>query len=395
MGTSGSGVSGRGGRMSGTGIRRRRRAKGVVYEVRYRDPAGVQRSKSFDELALARRFLTRTRSQLDDGSYVSPAAGRVAFGAVAEDWYSGTAGLKIRTRIAYRSALDHNLAGWHDTPIADLTYRRVQELVNGMVAIGRKAPTVRNVVLVARHVFDEARKQQLIRDNPCVELTLPRLVMQESNFLSRAQVQQLAAALPAPYDLHALTAVGTGLRAGELAGLRVQDLDLARLRLTVRHSVTYARGQLTLEAPKTTAGRRTVPLARPLARRIADLVADASSTDFVFGIGAKPLWHNRFYLTTFKPAVLATALPPATRFHDLRHTYASQYRRGRAPQATVDLDGAHLGEDHDGSLQPPLRRRSRGSIRPRQPVRGAYGGVPRCRPVDTARLTREGWPLRP
>lgn len=120
------GAGGRGGQLRGTGIRRRRRDKGWVYEVRHRDSLGVQRSKTFSDL--------------------------------------GT--------------------------VADLTYRRVRDQVNAMVQEGKRPSTVRNVVLLARRVLDEARKQRLIRDNPCVELTLPRMVASESNFLSRGQVRR-------------------------------------------------------------------------------------------------------------------------------------------------------------------------------------------------------------
>jgi integrase len=177
---------------------------------------------------------------LDDGGYIPTSAGLAPFGAVAEDWFASTADLKKRTRVAYRSVLDHNLAGWHGIPVGSFRYRDVQDVVDRMVDVGRRPSTVRNVVIVARQVFEEARKQRLIRDNPCHDLRLPRLVVSESTFLTRAQVRALAAELAPEHDLLILTAVGTGLRAGELAGLRVQDLELDRLRIAVRNTMTYA-----------------------------------------------------------------------------------------------------------------------------------------------------------
>lgn len=381
----------------GTGIRRRRRRRRTVYEVRYRDPVGEQHSKTFDTEADARRFLTGTRAAVLDGSYIPPAAGAVAFGVVAEDWYASTGDLKIRTQVAYRSALDHNLARWRAMPIGRLGHLQVQQLVNDLVGAGRAPPTVRNVVLVARHVFEEARRQRLIRENPCRELRLPRLVVTESTFLTRRQVQALASALSTADALLVLTAAGTGLRAGELAGLRAEDLDLDRHRLTVRHSLTYAHGELTLERPKSAAGRRTVPLAPPLSARLADHVAAIGAEDYVFGSGDGPHWHNRWYQTTFQPAVRAAGVPARTRFHDLRHTYASQYRRERPPQAALDVDGAHHRRDHDGPVRPPLRRGSgdpAGAGRPlRRPGPATYPARPRLSQPKSHRTCTATAPL--
>ena len=76
--------------------------------------------------------------------------------------------------------------------------------------------------------------------------------------------------MPERYRALVLTAAFTGLRWGELAGLRVSDLELLKRRLTVNQALSRDRGALTFGPPKTAASRRTVVLSPILVEIIAD-----------------------------------------------------------------------------------------------------------------------------
>lgn len=219
-----------------SGIRRKQRASGDVYEVRFRDGEGVQRSRTFASMDEARTFQNATLADVREGSYVAPTAGLVPFLVVAEDWYAGQAHLKRRTQITYRSAIDHNLASLHDRPVGRITYAEVQALINAMTAAGRRPSTVRNVLMICRLILDEAMRRKMIRTNPCRDVKPPRLRPRDNVFLTVEQVQALANELPEPLDLLVLTAAGSGLRAGELNGLRVRDVELLRRRVNVRQT---------------------------------------------------------------------------------------------------------------------------------------------------------------
>ena len=79
--------------------------------------------------------------------------------------------------------------------------------------------------------------------------------------LGATEVATLAAALPERYRSLVIVAAYTGLRWGELAGLRVPDLDLLRRRLTVRSALVEASGQdPQLGPPKSKASERTITL---------------------------------------------------------------------------------------------------------------------------------------
>jgi integrase len=256
---------------------------------------------------------------------VAPSAGAVRFGAVAEDWFLAQGQLKRRTLIAYRSVIDHNLAPLHAVPVGRLRGADVQRLINDLTAAGRKPSTVRNVLMVCRLVLDQAVRDRLIRDNPCRDVRPPKLRPVETVFLTVEQVQRLASELQGPYDLVVLTAAGSGLRAGELYGLRVKDVELLRRRLHVVQTVADIGTALVIGTPKSAAGRRTVPIPPMLCDLLAGYIGREGLTldDLLFGLDGEPRRHNQFYLRDFKPAVLRAGLPASTRFHDLRHTYAS------------------------------------------------------------------------
>lgn len=87
-----------------------------------------------------------------------------------------------------------------------------------------------------------------------------QVVHREQLFLNPAQVHDLAGALPEHWSPLVLTAAFTGLRAGELAGLRRRDVGLLRGTLRVEQAVQEVGGRLHTGPPKTPRPRRTVAL---------------------------------------------------------------------------------------------------------------------------------------
>jgi integrase len=115
----------------------------------------------------------------------------------------------------------------------------------------------------------------------------------------------------------------TGLRAGELAALRVRRLDLVRGVVEVAESVAEVPGGFEFGATKNYQ-RRSVPIPAFLVPALVDLVAGRHAEDLVFtSPTGKVLRQTNLYDRFFRPAVQRAGLPDATTFHDLRHTYAA------------------------------------------------------------------------
>ena len=132
-------------------------------------------------------------------------------------------------------------------------------------------------------------------------------------------------------------ALATGMRRGELFGLRWQDTDLVKGRLHVHQGLVEIGSELRFQEPKTKGGRRVVPLppeciplleehrARQLEQRRV-LGPAWRDHDLVFTIGDGGPIAPRNLIRRFKGLCQAAGLPPIT-FHGVRHAHATQLLR--------------------------------------------------------------------
>jgi integrase len=130
-----------------------------------------------------------------------------------------------------------------------------------------------------------------------------------------------------------LLASTTGMRRGEVLGLRWKDLDLERGELSVTQTLTSSGYKLRFSPPKTRRSRRCIPLdQRTVASLQAHKVKQAAEklakgaeyvgTGLVFTREDGSAYHPDLFSHLFNDLVKKTRLP-RIRFHDLRHTYAT------------------------------------------------------------------------
>lgn len=148
------------------------------------------------------------------------------------------------------------------------TVRRVQSWVVGLDSKLSPA-TVRKINRVLSLVLSAAVIDRRIVRNPAANVNLPRVVRSTHRYLTHDQVDALAAACaasppdrgkaaPRPeswnpdYRLVVLFLAYTRCRWGEMAALRVKNLDLSRRRAKIAEAVTLVRGTPTWDCPRTT-----------------------------------------------------------------------------------------------------------------------------------------------
>jgi integrase len=151
---------------------------------------------------------------------------------------------------------------------------------------GLSPVSVRNVLAVLRAVLGEAVQQELLPANPARSLTPPRPRRVRRQGLEISEVEELIRSLPERWSLLVETAAYTGLRAGELAGLKVEQLDLRRGQPPGNAHGGRREGRAAEDTPKTEAGHRTVTgLSTALCARLAAYVAaqGLGSADYLFG----------------------------------------------------------------------------------------------------------------
>ena len=168
-----------------------------------------------------------------------------------------------------------------------------------------------------------AREQKLIAVNPAEGCALPRLEHREMKTLPVEQLQSFLreAKDSGVFELYYLELV-TGLRRGELLGLKWEDVDLERGDLRVRRQIARISGE-GVEAPlKTKNAYRTLPLAEDTVDILEAQRKKTGDSPWVFpSPTGGPISPDSVLHMLHR--VLKRAGLPRVRFHDLRHTFAT------------------------------------------------------------------------
>ncbi len=216
-----------------------------------------------------------------------------------------------------------------------LTAQHVQSFYARKLREGIKASRVKNIHVALHTALEHARRMKLISINVCADVQLPQPERHEQLPLTPEQARLLLQKVKEHRLEGLLTlALATGMREGELLGLRWSDVDLEKGMLRVARTLTYVPGPGFVEGePKTAKGKRTILLPQfvietlkrhrvtQLGKRLAvgaawvdrDLVFPDDDGDFLFAV--KLL--RRFY------KLLKEIGLPRIRFHDLRHSAAT------------------------------------------------------------------------
>lgn len=135
----------------------------------------------------------------------------------------------------------------------------VRSWVAGLVASGLAPSTVKGIYLTATQVFGQAVSDGLIGRSPCIGVRLPEeRQREEMHFLSPDQVAILGDAVDPRFQALVYAAY-TGMRAGELAALRVDRLNLLGGTVDVLESMMEVGGKL-IVGPTKTGRPRTLTL---------------------------------------------------------------------------------------------------------------------------------------
>jgi integrase len=340
------------------------------YRAYFRDPAGKQRSKTFRIKKDATAFLAEMETTKTRGTYVSPHAGRLAFGEHARRWMA-TWNTEQTTAARDRSIMNtHVLPRWGDIPLGKIDDMGLQEWVTNL-GQRRSRATVAEALRLTGSVLRSAVRNRLIPFNPAEEVRIPRARQHDTGerIISRDDFRTaLLPAVPPRHRAIVATAGGAGLRWGEAAGLREDAIDLDAARLSVIRTVIEVGGHTSFKPfPKSRAGRRTVPLPAWLVEIIREHLRDwpalAGEPVFANEVGAplrRTLFRSRIWRPSLVRAGLLGAVVPADdkfeahwtdatgagfvdllptqtqavqhvarhqagglRFHDLRHSYAT------------------------------------------------------------------------
>ncbi len=304
------------------------------WEARYRDPYGVQRTRTFDRKTEATAFLAAAETDIRRGEWRDPRLGRIRFSDWADEYLVGAVHKRATTLAQDRQRLrKHILPVFGHRPLASITPLDVRRFVEHLNT--RMAPaTVRTVYGTLRAILTAAVEADLLMVSPCRGVRLPAKRPTEKRVLTVEELHRLAAAMADPYrPMLYLAAVGS-LRWQEVAGLRVGRLNFMSRTPSVTVIETYSEVGGFQDA-KSPAGRRVIDLPPFVVTMLAEHLARRGSPGpdelvFVAPRGG-PLRATNFHRGFWLPAVKQAGLNGFT-FHGLRHsTVALMVEMGHHP----------------------------------------------------------------
>lgn len=245
--------------------------------------------------------------------------------------------VKSSTRKSYQDHVRLNIIPYiGNVPLSKVTAAMIQQMYNELQTEKELSPkTIKNVHGVLHRALEQAQKMGYIRSDPLAAVTLPRI---EKKQIKPLEDEELCAFLKeirgSPYELVYFVTVFTGLRQGEVLGLTWDCVNFEKQTLLInkQHGKKKGTREYCFSSLKND---------RPRVIEAADGVMDAlkkqqlrqqrwaarlkdgwdNPDNLVFTTEAGRYLCNQTVYLAFKKIVRRLHLD-ATRFHDLRHTYA-------------------------------------------------------------------------
>lgn len=320
------------------------------WEARITLPGGGRRSLYARTRQEAARRLAEALRDRDRGLPVVPEKQTLA--EYLAQWLKAVRGsVRFYTYTAYEVYVRvHIVPILGGLKVARLGAQDLQSLYAQKLAQGLSPTTVSHIHSTLHRALEQALRWGVVLRNVAEMTDPPRRACPQISPLSPDEARALlAAAAGDPLEALYVLAVTTGMRQGELLGLRWQDVDLDGGTLKVQvawQRRDRAEGGYALVEPKTASGRRQIALTSmgvaALGRHRVHQAEERLATgpawennDLVFcnSLG-RPVGATNLRNRSFQPLLKRAGLP-RIRFHDLRHTAATLFLGQRVPAKVV------------------------------------------------------------
>jgi integrase len=320
-----------------------RRLPSGKWQATVRGPDGRKHTFTHPLKSVTRAWAAEQESSRARGAFKDPRAGQVTVAVWHEKWWRARV-VEPETKRGDASVVGkHLLPYWGGWQLADIGRLDVQAWVARMETDGVGRSAIARAYNLFATMLGAAVEEDVIGRSPCRKITLPTIPKRPPFFFTREEVAAVLGQLGEPWRTLVLLKVYTGMRWGEIAGLKIERIDWSRSRLHVVGVMTR-RGWKPYPKSKKSYRELSLPphVLAALARHVGDRDAGLVFTTVTPGREGRDLSDANFRKYVWYPALDRARLctcPPSC---------GKQECRDRRFRDTPDLcrDAEHVSE-HD------------------------------------------------
>ena len=307
-----------------------------LYVARFTDKFGIRKTKRFKKLQECRQWIA-------DASYISKHSDiENASDILVDTWYEYWIGIKKKTVRPntvrnYSERYERNIKGIIGKKLlSEVKPIHCQKIFSDMAEQGYKTTTIYQTRITLYNMLEFAKENDVILSNPCkksVKSDMGKPSEKKVALTIDEQRKFLMAATGQSYENQYKFMLQTGLRTGELVGLKWDDIDFGKRTVTISRTMEYRYkvGEWRAGPPKSKSGYRTIPLTDEAIRILKDQkeknskikVINIEWRDQVFlSRKGEPVKNSTYDTALFK--ICDKAEIRKFSMHILRHTFATR-----------------------------------------------------------------------
>ena len=298
-----------------------------LYVARFTDKFGIRKTKRFKKLQECRQWIA-------DASYISKHSDiENASDILVDTWYEYWIGIKKQTVRPntvrnYSERYERNIKGIIGKKLlSEVKPIHCQKIFSDMAEQGYKTTTIYQTRITLYNMLEFAKENDVILSNPCkksVKSDMGKPSEKKVALTIDEQRKFLMAATGQSYENQYKFMLQTGLRTGELVGLKWDDIDFGKRTVTISRTMEYRYkvGEWRVGPPKSKSGYRTIPLTDEAIRILKDQ-KEKNSKIKVINIE----WRDQVKNSTYDTALFKICDKAEIRkfsMHILRHTFATR-----------------------------------------------------------------------